>query len=229
MMAGRRIRETVAAVMGEEIKHVVIAGYANGYMGYVTTKEEYDTQQYEGGHTLFGPWTLAAYQQEYARLATALSNGEAVAAPKTAPRDMRGEVSATALGTPHDALPADKAFGDVIQQPGSSYRAGDAVAATFWSSHPQNGYRAGNNYLDVQREDDGVWSTIATDADWATKCRWSPDAEIESAWKLDASWVIPSGTIPGTYRLVHRGTARPESASKLQPYEGVTNSFVIED
>ena len=67
---------------------VVIAGYANDYAGYVTTREEYESQQYEGGHTLFGPWTEAGYRQEFVRLAHALKTGQPVESSAT-PEDMR--------------------------------------------------------------------------------------------------------------------------------------------
>lgn len=63
-MSGRRMRETVREVLSNEAEHVAIAGYSNDYAGYITTPEEYGTQQYEGGHTLFGPWTLPAFQQD---------------------------------------------------------------------------------------------------------------------------------------------------------------------
>ena len=77
-MSGRRLRHSVQEVFGDEAKYVVIAGYSNVYGGYVATHEEYEMQHYEGGHTLFGPWTLAGYQQEYVRLARAMINAEPV-------------------------------------------------------------------------------------------------------------------------------------------------------
>ena len=66
---------------------VVLAGMANVYTHYITTFEEYQVQvsykcyekchlmieilifqRYEGGAVLYGPYTLAAYQQQYRRL-----------------------------------------------------------------------------------------------------------------------------------------------------------------
>lgn len=41
-------------------------------MGYVTTYEEYQQQAYEGGHTLFGQWTLAACQSKFKDLSQQL-------------------------------------------------------------------------------------------------------------------------------------------------------------
>ena len=69
-IAGKRVLETVKARLQKRgIEHVLICTYCNDYMGYVTTQEEYQQQAYEGGHTLFGQWTLAAFQTEFATLA----------------------------------------------------------------------------------------------------------------------------------------------------------------
>ncbi|MFO7682731.1 MAG: neutral/alkaline non-lysosomal ceramidase N-terminal domain-containing protein [Chloroflexota bacterium] len=74
-MAGRRLRETVlSALQGDGVNHLALATYANAYSQYITTKEEYDAQHYEGASTLFGPHTLAAYQQEFSKLAQSLIN-----------------------------------------------------------------------------------------------------------------------------------------------------------
>jgi len=78
-MAGRRLRETVLnELSGEGVQHVAIAGYANDYSQYVTTTEEYCEQHYEGASTLFGPFTLQAYQQEFRKLTRALREGDRV-------------------------------------------------------------------------------------------------------------------------------------------------------
>ncbi|MCB9627407.1 MAG: neutral/alkaline non-lysosomal ceramidase N-terminal domain-containing protein [Sandaracinaceae bacterium] len=58
--AGRRVR----ALLRERLPHAVdavVAGHSNGYGGYITTREEYAHQRYEGASTLFGPHTLGAY------------------------------------------------------------------------------------------------------------------------------------------------------------------------
>lgn len=72
-VAGQRLRETVAQELaGTGIDRVLICTYCNDYMGYVTTREEYQLQRYEGGHTVYGQWTLAAFQTEFSRLARVL-------------------------------------------------------------------------------------------------------------------------------------------------------------
>src|SRR5690606_32289784 len=72
--AGKRVMETVQErLIGSGIEQVLISTYCNDYMGYVTTNEEYQQQAYEGGHTIFGQWTLAAFQTCFAHLAPELT------------------------------------------------------------------------------------------------------------------------------------------------------------
>lgn len=78
-MAGRRLRTTVLdALSGTGVTDVALGTYANEYAQYITTLEEYSSQQYEGASTLFGPHTLEAYQQVAAGLAAALAHGTPV-------------------------------------------------------------------------------------------------------------------------------------------------------
>jgi neutral ceramidase len=80
-MAGRRLRETIAdALSAAGVKHVALGTYANEYSQYITTREEYSSQQYEGASTLFGPHTLEAYQLVTGRLASAIASDVPVAA-----------------------------------------------------------------------------------------------------------------------------------------------------
>lgn len=47
----------------------MITSYCNAYCGYITTYQEYQSQCYEGGHTVFGEHTLGAFQTKYKQLA----------------------------------------------------------------------------------------------------------------------------------------------------------------
>ncbi|MCS7162557.1 MAG: neutral/alkaline non-lysosomal ceramidase N-terminal domain-containing protein [Bacteroidia bacterium] len=72
-MAGVLLRERLAPVVAPlGIQHLIIQGYSNGYAGYLTTYWEYQYQRYEGAHTLFGKFTLAAVE----KVATQLLKGE---------------------------------------------------------------------------------------------------------------------------------------------------------
>jgi len=69
--AGKRMEQTVL----EELKPigvstVILCPYSNAYMGYITTFEEYQLQNYEGGHTVYGQWTLGAFQTKLKELAS---------------------------------------------------------------------------------------------------------------------------------------------------------------
>jgi neutral ceramidase len=226
-MSGRRIRDTVRSVMGDDLRDVVVAGYSNGYAGYVTTKEEYDTQQYEGSHTLFGPWTLAAYQQEYARLAQALRDDQRVDSPVVSPVDLRGKVKSTALGTDAEVSPKSGKFGDQITPPAASYNRGDTALAIFWTTNPQNSYPSGVRLLSVQHQRLGKWVTVANDSDWSTKCLFSPGSNVSKPYQVETTWTIPAHAAFGTYRLLHVGQVNKSNGGVHGIFEGMSDSFEV--
>jgi hypothetical protein len=70
VMAGKRLSQSLRErLVGADIEEVILAPYANGFSGYITTYEEYQVQMYEGGHTVFGQWSLAALQTKFDELA----------------------------------------------------------------------------------------------------------------------------------------------------------------
>lgn len=74
-VAGRRLRGTVEAAFAAEgvaLDATVVAAYADEYVGYTTTPEEYVHQHYEAACTFFGPHTLDAYRTAHAGLVRAM-------------------------------------------------------------------------------------------------------------------------------------------------------------
>lgn len=66
VIAGKRLENSCLELLkAQGIEEVILCPYANGYAGYITTPEEYNVQQYEGGHTVFGKWTLPAIQTAF--------------------------------------------------------------------------------------------------------------------------------------------------------------------
>jgi neutral ceramidase len=66
--AGARLARAAAraaARAGILVRDAVVLGLANGFVSYVTTPEEYDAQHYEGGATLYGPGSLAAWIRHF--------------------------------------------------------------------------------------------------------------------------------------------------------------------
>lgn len=68
-MSGKLLRERLTPLLAPYgVRHIIIQGYSNGYAGYLTTYWEYQYQRYEGGHTHFGKFTLAAVEKVYTQL-----------------------------------------------------------------------------------------------------------------------------------------------------------------
>ncbi len=83
--AGLRLRRAVAETMSTDVEHVIVQGYANGYAHYLTTPEEYDAQEYEGGSTIFGRHQLSAFVDVVTDLAVAVRDGRPVDAGEPPP------------------------------------------------------------------------------------------------------------------------------------------------
>jgi neutral ceramidase len=211
-MAGRRLRDTISAALDIPAKNVIIVGYANDYGGYLTTKEEYDTQQYEGGHTLFGPWSMAAYQQEFDRLAKSMAAGTA-AESKAVSRDLRSTVTSSPLisgsGTPTEP----ENIGTVLKQPKKKVRGGNTIETAFEAVDPRRNFPQGNPFVSIETEQNGAWIPVATDGDWSTKIRWAGDEDVPELLTLHVSWEVPDSIPEGVYRVVysdgdHQGVTR---------------------
>jgi neutral ceramidase len=218
-MAGRRLRRAVMTELGDWAKHIVLAGYANGYAGYITTPEEYLLQQYEGGHTLHGPWTLPAYQQIASRLASALDSRTAIESTSIYD-DWRGRSFETTLGSGvMHAPPKELKYGDPHPLTKTQYRKGDTVVAEFWSNNPSDNYVTGNNYLQVEGKTSVGWESVATDSDWNTTVKWRKQGQ---SFVATLSWQIPGIIKAGEYRLTHLGHDQQGN-----PFSGVSQNIQI--
>ncbi|HEU4539402.1 MAG TPA: neutral/alkaline ceramidase [Polyangiaceae bacterium] len=228
-VAGRRLRQTVAAELAPlGVDRVVIAGLANSYAGYVATREEYAAQHYEGASTHFGPFTLAALQQESARVARALRLGTALASP-VLPPDLRDQQNTIQTGVVFDSPPIGKSFGAVITQPAASYRPGQTVSASFWGAHPKNNLRIQDSFLRVERSTAAGWQPVAYDGDWETTYRWQRDNCFPTfaCSRVTVTWAVPPGTPAGTYRLRHDGDSKA-IGGQIKPYFGVSRTFTVQ-
>jgi neutral ceramidase len=198
IVAGLRLRRTVAAIVGADLLDVLCVGYSNAYVHYVTTPEEYDEQRYEGGSTLFGRWQLPALMQTAAALATAMRDGEPVDA---------GERPGSANTRSWLAKPPDDdgEYGAVLVPPSTSYVPGAVVRVAFASANPNNDLRRGSTYLEVQQSREDAWVRVADDGDWSTTFEWRRDRGGHSV--ATVTWTIPDDA-SGEYRIVHFGAAR---------------------
>ncbi len=221
--AGLRLRRTVAGIVGADLDRVLVAGYANAYIHYVTTPEEYDAQRYEAGSTMFGRWELGAFLQTAAALARAMADG-VPAEPGPQPPDLSGKRWRWGRPPTWDE-PGAGPYGRVVAEPRARYRPGERVEAAFVAAHLANDLRRGGTFLEVQREDDDGWRTVADDGDWATTLRWQRVGRHGS--RVTVTWDVPADARPGRHRVLVHGTARDRGGARTT-FTGVTRGFAVE-
>ncbi|SNR81059.1 neutral ceramidase [Haloechinothrix alba] len=221
IVAGLRVRRTCARELGVDVDDVVFQGYANAYSQYVTTPEEYDSQQYEGGSTLFGRYTLPAYQQEFAALATALRTGAEL---DTGPLPRERPRRHTGAGRRSRRDPG-AGFGAVLSGPSVRYAPGERVRVTFVTGHPGNDPRRGGSFVEVQRWLDGGWLRHADDGDWSTRYHWHRG--IMGPATATITWDVPEDTPGGQYRIVHHGDRVDVPGCAPVPFTGTSAAFDV--
>ncbi|KUF93711.1 Neutral ceramidase [Phytophthora nicotianae] len=229
-MAGRRIRNTVkTALASTGVTEVELAAISNAYAQYMTTKEEYLTQNYEGASTLFGPNQLAAVQQELTRVAASVVDPSVPLDVGPTPMQIdRTSLITMQTGVVMDAAPLLRSFSDVRTQPSSSYTVGSVASAIFAGAHPKNALTLVSSFCDVQKlGSNGAYTTVLTDAHWDLRYRWERYLIAES--KNTCEWNIRKGgrtSVAGTYRFVHRGYSK-NLLGTLTAYEGTSNTFTV--
>ncbi|MCH5645089.1 MULTISPECIES: neutral/alkaline ceramidase [unclassified Gordonia (in: high G+C Gram-positive bacteria)] len=224
IVAGLRLRRVVADALHVDIDDVLIQGYSNAYTQYVTTPEEYDAQQYEGGETQYGRWTLSAYMQEFARLAAAMASGRTLGRGP-APLDKAGLQPDLLPAVPPDRPIPGHRYGDVLTQPRNRYRPGQLVSAEFVGAHPNNDFRHGRTYLEIQRRDGLRWQVVADDNDWSTEFHWSRPAGSSDTSKVRITWKSPA-EVSGTYRVRYFGNSK-DAQGKIHEFSGVSREFRV--
>ncbi|KAJ7702808.1 Neutral/alkaline non-lysosomal ceramidase-domain-containing protein [Mycena rosella] len=194
-MAGRRIREAVRAelissdILGEDA-HVVVAGPANTYAHYITTREEYNVQRYEGASTLYGPYTLEAYIDKYTSLVAFLADGASGTPPSDEPpAEQISKAISLQTDVKFDAAPIGKHFGQISKDVVTSelYHAGDTVFAEFVGANPRNNLRLEGTYLTVDRFVSRTWEAVRSDSHPSTIYRWVRESTILGTSRVNVS------------------------------------------
>ena len=224
-MAGRRLKKSVLNIFEDSgVDYIVPAAYANAYAGYITTKEEYDMQHYEGASTHFGPYTLKAYEQEFCRLALAMREATS-SNPGPNPRDLSANQIELQTNVLTDTQPLPWIpFGSIETDAGTFYNPGSTVNAVFWGAHPKNNLRTQSTFLEIQRHEGEKWITVYTDRDPCTIYRWKRDFIANS--KISITWEIPHDAQPGEYRICHYGDSK-DFSGKVNPYKGISGTFKV--
>jgi neutral ceramidase len=185
---GRRTRAAVlAAIAPAGVKRIALAGYANEFLHYFTTPEEYDQQHYEGGSTLYGKYSSNLIKDDLATLAGDIARGAAAPAPVSF--DPRNGLFPDF--TPYDA---GAASGKVAVQPASVRR---LRRASFGWQGGQRGFDRpfDRAFVSVQRLRGKRWRTV------------TDDLGLQILWRVDdngrysAEWQVPLSAPTGRYRF----------------------------
>ena len=222
-MAGRRLKQTVlSALQSAGVRHVGISALTDGYSQYITTKEEYDMQWYEGATTYFGPYTLMAYQQEYARLATAIATGAAVPpGPAIEERPQRELMPKHRFDEP----PEGYGYGDVVTEALPSYTRGEIVTVKFAGANPRSNLKTQDTYLAVEIQSGLFWDRVADDSAWETKFLVEKASRTQTF--VTVEWDIPSTAAQGTYRIRYFGDEKNRFTGRVVGFTGVSSTFTV--
>ena len=224
-MTGRRIRNAAQSVLSDiGVDNIVFAGYANSYCGYLTTREEYAVQNYEGAHTLFGPNAETAMREEVFKLAQSMRDGTEPSSGK-APPDIRGATVSFIPKVIFDDKPPFKRFGSLHTNAKATYNKGDTVKVVFWGGHPKNNLRTQDTFLKVQKKVGNTWQTIATDNDPRTRYIWQRNFIAYSLITIE--WDIPQDVEPGEYKVTHYGNWKTILFGKISEYQGESRTFTV--
>ncbi len=221
-MAARRLKDAVCREL-PGLRHIVLTCYANAYAGYVTTREEYRLQHYEGASVHFGPFTLNAYQQEFSRLASAM-HAHAPVTRALQPPDLRDAQKIRQLPVLLDRVPWFKRWGQMDNRIKQRYLRGETVEAVFWGAHPKNDYMTQKSFLYVERRNGNGWEAVAYDWDPETVFKWERHGIASS--KITVRWTIPLDTPGGNYRIRHVGY-RKGFRERYRRYTGKTSEFSV--
>ncbi|EMY70895.1 neutral/alkaline non-lysosomal ceramidase N-terminal domain-containing protein [Leptospira vanthielii] len=202
-MSSRRLKKEVQSVLKDKTTEIVLSGLTNDFSGYITTPEEYSTQNYEGGHTLHGPQSLNALRQEFHKMSVELKDGSPATSPTIMPLDLSDRIHP--LKIPSSDVVSTKPQ-SVIQPSSESYQRGEVVSCRVASANPNVGYPKVTSYLWVEVLEKSTWKPVRSDADFDTKFIY----QKRGLWgrteeSVDLIWETSSDTKPGEYRLVHEG------------------------
>lgn len=210
-MAGYRMRQHVAEVLDVPLETVICMGYTSGYAHYVTTPEEYDNQDYEGGATIFGRHQLCAMMQVYDELAESLRDGTQIDVG-AAGGDLTGLIPTSLSGQPGIDQPAwGMEFGDVITA-SSTVVVGARATATFCFANPNSDLRHGQGYVTITN---AAGEIVADDFHADTIIEFVKNAGTTNA---RVSWDTKDAA-PGMYTIRVDGSSRDVSGG-LTPFTG---------
>ncbi|AJQ94333.1 neutral/alkaline non-lysosomal ceramidase N-terminal domain-containing protein [Gynuella sunshinyii] len=223
-MTGRRLRQQLADTLaGGGVNTVVLAGMANSYGQYLTTREEYAAQHFEGAFTLYGPWEMAAVAQELDRISADMVAGRVSQAGPTPP-DLSDQQLIQTWISSNGVVTDGGDFGAVQEDAHDTYSAQrDIVTVSFRAAHPRTILEKKMDgsltefydpeqysFLEIQRQEGQQWITVARDTDPYTSFDWTRDGgpnSLSDRSTATVTWLV-RGQTPGLYRIKYNGLAK---------------------
>lgn len=247
-MSGRRWKEAVARsaedVLSIADPLVVLGAPANSYAHYITTEEEYSAQRYEGGSTLYGPHTLAAYVNltltylPYLADASSISSLPPISPGPSPPVNTNISLSFI-RSVVYDGTQIGKSFGEALSSPPPDiiYKPGNVVNTTFVGANPRNNLHLESTFAAVERlnPDTGIWEVVRTDSDWNLIYRWKRTntilghSEVTLEWQIEDDYYNVGNPRPlenGSYRMRYFGDFR-NIFGVIESFEGVGDRFTV--
>lgn len=233
-VAARRLREMLLQELAPVgVSTIVIAGLVNDYVHYLTTREEYASQQYEGASNLYGPWSHAVVLQETLKMARELRAGTPLAeAPAVGARS-----DLSLQSGPSESPHPSGAPGSIISQPPATATPGERISAELVVGHPGNDLRLQQSYVYVERQLAAEsWEVILVDRDPNLVYIWKPlvppDVATErpqtsSGGSAELIWDSPANLAAGVYRFRIEGASRVNGAAEAAPYQAITDTITI--
>jgi neutral ceramidase len=212
-MAGRRLERRLQGDLEKfGVKKVVLTSLANEYLHYVTTKEEYESQQYEGGSNLFGARSLEAYESIYHDLAHKVAlNEKSILSPKGLFEGILPQASRIPLLTPQNFWESDKPdkplkgyqFGDLMKAPQNPINSGEwQVVEWVGARWEHQDFKRINEVGAVEHFDGKEWVPYlgieSPDTTVAIETRGSRGSLVRMSWYPRKS---------GEYRMCYQGRA----------------------
>ncbi len=188
----------------------------------MTTPEEYDSQQYEGGATLFGRYTSSAFRQTINVVGTSLKNGTPLGIGDR-PNDRR-PVASLQGKVVYDTPMFGTRYGQVTQQPQDAIAGRQEVSARFVGAHPNNNMHHDGSYFVIERRVGNTWKYYTADNNPDTFFEWKRIGI--SASQVTVRWSVPANTPKGQYRIRYYGNAKKNSKT-ITPFEGQTRVFQV--
>ena len=163
---GRRLEDAVRPELPAGVTEPVVISLANGYMGYLTTPEEYQMQHYEGGHTVYGLYTSLLVRNSLVALTRALAGGQPAPEPDEPPG---------LGGTDPGTFPAGDAEGAITEQPRAVVKRIDTVSIAWTGSAGGVDRPVDKPFVALERMTKGRWRTA--DSDLGLSFLWREDEE----------------------------------------------------